>query len=72
MSVVTPELQCRLQGDKAGGVYGGKKAQKKTPEWPYLASTLANKIIPTVKLKPVVAEQRESQRFYDPTARNEF
>lgn len=51
---------------------GGKKAQKKTPERPYLASTSANKIIPTVKLKPVVAEQRESQRFYDPTARNEF
>lgn len=66
-----PELQADCSGIRQEGSKGGE-SQKKTPESPYLASTSANQIMQTVKLKLVVAGQRESQRFYDPTARKEF
>lgn len=59
-------------GIRQEGSMGGRKAQKKTPECSYIASTLAIRIIQTVKLNLVVVEQRESQRFYDCTARKEF
>lgn len=70
MLVVMPELQAHCSGIRQEGSKGGE-SQKKTPESPYLASTSANQIMQTVKLK-LVAGQRESHRFYDPTARKEF